>query len=569
MLYSLILLGATLLVGLYLANDPVLEPFLSESSQAAAKKETLLQRLEKCCDVDHFRAKHLRPEDLTRTERAKLFIKRAIRRYHAATGGQLLNLKRLSGVLKILLTQYQCLSVFSRFHQVQWPTIVQQFYEWIESIALFEIDLFDLFPIECLLPHHYGGFLYKLIAMLITPLLVVVFFLIVGACVALQICLRRLASRQLASPGKRAQAVRTHSGEMREVTFCRVWFEVLGSPHCWTSAITLLLIFYPTLSRMILAAYDAAPVCTNLARTTCLYYLRYDTRVVYGSEDHIAATIVSTIGAAVYCAGVPLFFVWAVRRYSSDRLPRSVQSRITLLTGGYRHDASGSRYFEAVEMTRRLLLTAVVTMFLPGSMEQLWIGTMLSVSFTFLYVRIQPFDDILLMYLQTTNLVMLMFIYLTASLFVPQSQYTGPTNPETFGIGVLSINLIVAVLAFLVMLYTLFVTQRTVNSMRVYYAADRTPVRLSPPHGGHDGFHLFLSHVWRWAQDQAATIKGMLVMTLPETKVCQAQRSTARQHALNPSTPPPLTHSQTSHATRSSLMWTTSTTSQSSSSISR
>lgn len=36
-----------------------------------------------------------------------------------------------------------------------------------------------------------------------------------------------------------------------------------------------------------------------------------------------------------------------------------------------------------------------------------------------------------------------------------------------------------------------------------------------PPITGEYGFHIFLSHVWRWAQDQVATIKGMLATMLP------------------------------------------------------
>jgi hypothetical protein len=106
--------------------------------------------------------------------------------------------------------------------------------------------------------------------------------------------------------------------------------------------------------------------------------------------------------------------------------------------------------------------------------------------------------------------------YLTASLFVPQSQFTGPTNPESFGDGVLYINLTVLACVCIAMTHTLCATSFSVSAMRMIYAADRTGVVLTIPHD--DGFHIFLSHVWKWAQDQAATVKAMLVTTVPTTR---------------------------------------------------
>ena len=39
-------------------------------------------------------------------------------------------------------------------------------------------------------------------------------------------------------------------------------------------------------------------------------------------------------------------------------------------------------------------------------MEQLWFGTMMTTFFTIFYVRYHPYNDVFLMYLQTTAMVL-------------------------------------------------------------------------------------------------------------------------------------------------------------------
>ena len=65
---------------------------------------------------------------------------------------------------------------------------------------------------------------------------------------------------------------------------------------------------------------------------------------------------IAVVGIVLYCAGVPLFFVWSIRRYARDKEARHKQMRVAWLTSGYRPE---QRLFEAVEMVRRLILTSV------------------------------------------------------------------------------------------------------------------------------------------------------------------------------------------------------------------
>ena len=54
--------------------------------------------------------------------------------------------------------------------------------------------------------------------------------------------------------------------------------------------------------------------------------------------------------------------------------------------------------------------------------------------------------------------------------------------------------------------------------MRLNWDDGHTPVVLRPPTQS-DGFHCFLSHVWKFGQDQAGTIKASLVALCPSIRV--------------------------------------------------
>ena len=61
-----------------------------------------------------------------------------------------------------------------------------------------------------------------------------------------------------------------------------------------------------------------------------------------------------------------------------------------------------------------------------------------------------------------------------------------------------------------------------------------TPPQLSLPDG--QTYHLFISHVWRTGQDQAATIKRVLTLMLPSARIFldvgRRQRPNPRPFAL-------------------------------------
>ena len=56
------------------------------------------------------------------------------------------------------------------------------------------------------------------------------------------------------------------------------------------------------------------------------------------------------------------------------------------------------------------------------------------------------------------------------------------------------------------------------SALRLTFEASGAVVELAPP-AADTGFHIFLSHVWKYGQDQVATIKSMLGTMLPSCKV--------------------------------------------------
>ena len=95
---------------------------------------------------------------------------------------------------------------------------------------------------------------------------------------------------------------------------------------------------------------------------------------------------------------------------SSGRLQRS---RVALLTNTYKDKY---HYWEAVDLTRKLLLTSVVLLVGPDSLVQLWFVTTTGLAFLVLFLALSPYRDEAAGRIQLAALVQLEFTYVTAAL---------------------------------------------------------------------------------------------------------------------------------------------------------
>lgn len=138
-----------------------------------------------------------------------------------------------------------------------------------------------------------------------------------------------------------------------------------------------------------------------------------------------------------------------------------------------------------VETLRKLCLTSVVTVFSPG-MAQLLFGSIISIAACVMQIRLHPFRDPVVQYLQSTLLLLLMVMYVTAGLFVPSDRLRENVNDESWGATIFLSNIAVFIVMSVLMLRAAFLTRRTVGRLRLTYASDNQEVRLyticSPGH---------------------------------------------------------------------------------------
>ena len=180
-------------------------------------------------------------------------------------------------------------------------------------------------------------------------------------------------------------------------------------------------------------------------------------------------------------------------------------------------------FFESVEMLRKFLLTSVVLVVAPNTRVQLWFGLVVSVSFAILTSTLRPYRDPLPALVQTLALLQVVFDYASATLFFtdPALVVRGTLQEHSYAAAVGIVLVITNLLAFLVLsasiVLALRAQRRVLREFRLT-DADGARLHLEPPAAGAGGFHLFLSHQWKWGQDQAGTLKSALQALLPELR---------------------------------------------------
>ena len=182
---------------------------------------------------------------------------------------------------------------------------------------------------------------------------------------------------------------------------------------------------------------------------------------------------------------------------------------------------------------------------------QLWFGMVVSVAFAVLSISLRPFSEPLCQTLHTALALLIMLTYTSAALYVPRESLIQSVQSGAVGDFLVALN--VAMIATVVALGVRAVlrARRATDQLRLEHADDGSPVVLTAPHvpsaggGGASaggGFHCFLSHVWRYGQDQAGTLKSSLHTMLPGCSVfleC-AHAATApppRRHRTTPPAP--------------------------------
>ena len=224
------------------------------------------------------------------------------------------------------------------------------------------------------------------------------------------------------------------------------------------------------------------------------------------------------LGVLIYCIGIPAGALWLTSKYAG--VPH-MRANVSLLLTSYTPECW---YYESVDLFRKFVLTSVVLVVSPNTRPQLWFGLVTSIFFAVLTLRLAPYRDSTPGLLQTAAQLQIVFSYVCAGvLFFRSPQVYGPeawsSSESANGWGVLLV--IANSLCFGMLVVTLFLAgraqQRALGGSRLT-AADGSALSIVPPASGRSGYHIFLSHQWKYGQDQVGTIKSMLRLMLPEVR---------------------------------------------------
>ena len=427
--------------------------------------------------------------------------------------------RQMSAIVKIGLGLGQCLSTLRSFGRVRWP---ETFVNMMEEMDRFAVEAFSVVPAECAAGRRLG-FVYELIATLLLPVLSFVIIQLLALLVyGLELRQHRKMLRKellvqaaergaselpetaglkpisrrnsftLASSAKSRMKHQHHENDIRKM---------LNRPHVWTLHIWAWLLLFPSVTRKVLATFD----CIELNGT---FYLRSDAAVTCSGAGYSAVAVLAAVGVVVTCFAAPIGLVMVTSRNhkSSERVKRA---RVALLTNTYQDEF---HYWEAVDLTRKLLLTSVVLLVGTDTLLQLWFATATGLFFLVLYLGLSPYRDVAAGRVQLAALVQLEFTYVTAALFFDRE------SSESQGIGLVVANTVVALLLLVMALQSIGRVGVELRELQLLFVDDGSIVDLPPLNHEYET-HLYLSHAWKHAQDQAGTLKSLLYTCMPTCKI--------------------------------------------------
>ena len=174
---------------------------------------------------------------------------------------------------------------------------------------------------------------------------------------------------------------------------------------------------------------------------------------------------------------------------------------------------------------------------------QLCFGLCATSLFTHLLVRLEPYRDVFCGHVQLAAQLQVLFTYISSTAFYiePSPAYltleTG-IDDVAVGWGLIMINSICFV--FLLWFFVATVrdsvalTAEAQQSFADRIGLERLPRPLTKYADGKQGYHLFISHCWKHAQDQAGTIKHLLRAHYLNLRCFVDVRSERRRTRLKP-----------------------------------
>ena len=236
---------------------------------------------------------------------------------------------------------------------------------------------------------------------------------------------------------------------------------MLNRPQVWTLNILAWLVLFPSVTRKALEAFD----CVELLGTT---YLRADPAIRCDDDEYRLMFAIAAGGVLYACVLAPLVVIWqTARKHASPE--RVSRARVALLTYSYK---DRFHYWEAVDLTRKLLLTSVVLLVGPDTILQLWFAAATGLAFLVLYIGLSPYRDEASGRIQLAALVQLEFTYMTAALFFDRKPQAGQ------GEALVVINCVVVLVLLVTALRSIGRMGVELRELQLTFVDDKTVVQL-------------------------------------------------------------------------------------------
>ena len=222
-------------------------------------------------------------------------------------------------------------------------------------------------------------------------------------------CARNKCGRNQASAVPAEDGVCLHHAPNRIGTRCVAPRMVTGKQQlravCISTAALFYFLLFPTMTvNSVRMLAECQTLCTDTLMQNCTSYLRSDYSITCGTEAHSQYFIVAAIVFALIALGTPVllgYTLWARRAeflaQAADSFhydPLATPSSLSLgFSFFYKPFKSSLIFWESVELTYKLSMTAIITFIAPDTPFQVYAGICFAGFFWVLDAVFQPFES--------------------------------------------------------------------------------------------------------------------------------------------------------------------------------
>ena len=392
--------------------------------------------------------------------------------------------------LRILIAFYQCVTAIGPLYLVPLPS---EYQEILDAFDFLNTDwLGFMLPAECV-----GSFESRMLLSAAAPLLLVV-IIIVG---------------ELVAHGRQRKPLK--GGLLSSISPC----------------LLVVFIFAPGVNRKIFEAWDCVPY--ELSSTQSHYFLRRSPLIRCSSSEHDSLLALAYTLVVIWPVGsVALFtmlIAWVHRRLVSYRRDEFILAT-QFLHAPFTPEHS---FWSSVELAQRCILTGWVLLIRADkSFMRLVFALLTALIVLVCTLTLHPYrraDDNML---AVASSLLLLLVY-TASIFIKAFEdfnlavtslyLDAALTPRVLGFsstgGIATLLVMVALFLLAQVLVFAFFEMRREMQLPFLRLKESGQLPTLTLNSVHQRWHLFISHVWSSAQDQAAIIKRQLQRMLPLSRV--------------------------------------------------